>query len=218
MGHRPYRVAGLSNHGFTLAELLVVMAIIGVVLGAIYGVFTSSDRSYRTQDRVANAQQSVRVGIDFMVRDIRMAGLDPYRTAGAGIEEASGTKIRITADISDVPIGSSDEPGPPDGDTDDKFERITYEFYVDPDDPNKRQLRRCLYEGTGSQNWQPLIDNVSALSFTYLDANGNDLVDPADPSKIRTVEISMTVQEKDARQQPFTRTLTTRVSCRNLGL
>ena len=204
MRHKAYRVAGLSNHGFTLAELLVVMAIIGVVLGAIYGVFTSSDRSYRTQDRVANAQQSVRVGIRFMAEDIRMAGLDPHGTAGAGIEDANSNRVRFTADL-DI-----------DGAIDDaNRERVTYEY--DPENhPNA--LRRCLYEGTGSQNWQTLINNVSALSFTYLDANGNDLGDPADLSKIRTVEISMTVQEKDARQQPFTRTLTTRVSCRNLGL
>jgi type IV pilus assembly protein PilW len=212
MGHKACRVVRLGSHGFTLAEVLIVMAIIGVVLGAIYGVFTSSNRSYRTQDRVATAQQSVRAGIRFMVEDIRMAGLDPYRTAGAGIEDASGTRIRFTADTWNVPIGSSDEPGPPDGDTDDKFERITYSY-------DAGELRRCLYEGTGSETWQPLIDNVSALSFTYLDASGNDLGDPPpDPSEIRTVEISMTVQERDAQYQPFTRTLTTRVSCRNLGL
>ncbi len=208
MGHKACRVVGLSSNGFTLAEVLIVMAIIGVVLGAIYGVFTSSNRSYRTQDRVANAQQSVRVGIHFMAEDIRMAGFDPLRSAGAGFELATSNKLRFTADMN-MKNGIENT----------KRERITYEFYVDPDDPNKRQLRRCLYEGTGSESWQPLIDNVSALSFTYLDGEGNDLGDPPpDPSEIRTVEISMTVQERDAQYQPFTRTLTTRVSCRNLGL
>jgi prepilin-type N-terminal cleavage/methylation domain-containing protein len=216
MAHKANRVAGLSGHGFTLAEVLVATAIMGVVVGAIYGVFASSDRSYRTQDRVVDAQQSVRVGIHFMAEDIRMAGFDPGLKArgpaidshpldsdGAGIKEATHSKIRFTADI-DM-NGIIDDPK--------KQERITYEY----DSANKR-LRRCIYEGTGSQSWQPLIDNVSALSFTYLDANGNDLGDPADLSKIRTVEISMTVQEKDARQHPITRTLTTRVNCRNLGL
>jgi type IV pilus assembly protein PilW len=212
MGHKACRLVGLSDHGFTLAEVLVVMALSGVVLGAIYGVFTSSDRSYRTQDRVANAQQSVRVGIRFMVEDIRMAGLDPSGTAGAGIEDAQSNRVRVTADL-DM-----------DGAIDDaKRERVTYEY--DPQNhPNV--LRQCLYEGTGSQSWQTLIDNVSALSFTYLDANGNDLGDPvaaADLSKIRTVGISMTVQEKDPRLQrlqplTITRTLNARVTCRNLGL
>ncbi len=206
------RSTNLNNHAFTLVEVLIVMATAGVILGAIYGVFTSSSRSCRTQDRVVDAQQGVRVGIRFMVEDIRMAGLDPFGTAGAGIEDASGTRIRFTADISDVPIGSSDEPGPPDGDTDDKFERITYSY-------DGSRLRRCLYEGTGRDTWQTLIDNVSALSFAYLDASGNDLGDPpADLTRIRAVVISMTVRERDVRGQPFTRTLTTRVSCRNLSL
>ena len=130
MGHKACRVVGLSSHGFTLAEVLIVMAISGVVLGAIYGVFTSSDRSYRTQDRVANAQQSVRVGIHFMAEDIRMAGLDPYGTAGAGIEDASGTRIRFTADMN-MKNGIENT----------ERERITYEY-----DPENHPNGWLVYE------------------------------------------------------------------------
>ena len=207
----------LNNDAFTLVELLIAMAITGIVMGSIYGIFASSNRSYNTQDKVAEVQQSVRVGIDFMVRDIRMAGLDPLGSAidpvdgqGAGIKQATGTNLRFTADLDmNGVIDNGDGVAPL------NEERISYDF-------SNNTLRRQLYETTpNATGWETLIDNVSALSFTYLDANGNDLGDPvaaADLTDIRTVEIAMTVQQTDAQGQPFTRTLNARVSCRNLSL
>jgi len=91
-------------------------------------------------------------------------------------------------------------------------ERITYEF-------SNNTLRRCLYEGTGSENWQTLIKNVSALVFTYRDASGFIIsvpVSAANLPNIKTVEISMEVEGEDVRGEPFWRTLSTRISGRNL--
>jgi len=182
---------------FTLIEVLMAMALVGVVMGAIYSVFVSSNRSYHTQDKVVEAQQGVRVGVDYMVRDVRMAGFDPLGSAGAGIEVATANKLRFTADMN---MGNGIE------NTD--RERMTYMY----DGANKR-LRRCLYEGTGSESWQNLIENVNSLTFTYLDANG---APTGTLANIRTVEISMTCEGKNAQGQLFTRTLKTQVSCRNL--
>jgi len=174
------------------------MAMMGIVMGSIYGVFISSNRSYHTQDRVTEAQQSVRVGIDSMVRDIRMAGFDPLGSAGAGIDVTAVTNLRFTADL-DM-NGVIDDPDSSDGIDESDLERIAYEY------DGNNLLERVLYEANGIDvvDRQTLIDNVSALQFTYPDA--------------RTVVISMTVQGTDARGQTFTRTLNTRVSCRNIGL
>ena len=206
MWDKARRLANLNNDAFTLVELMVVMAMIGIVSGSIYGIFISSNRSYYTQDSVVTAQQSVRVGINLMTRDIRMAGFDPQRTADAGIVEATATKLQFTADMNRVNgIEETDR------------ERITFEY-----DAGNNRLRRRLYEGTGSQtDWQPLINNVSALQFTYLNANGNDLGNPvpaANLANIRSVVISMTVEGENALGGTFTRTLNTRVLFMNLGL
>jgi type IV pilus assembly protein PilW len=182
---------------FTLIELLIAMAIVGVLMGAIYGIFVSSNRSYHTQDRVTEAQQGLRVGLDFMVRDIRMAGFDPLGTVNAGFEVANATKLRFTSDTNMA-----------NGIEEIDRERITYEF----DAVNKR-LRQCLYEGTPSETWQTLIDNVNALAFTYLDANDSVTGTLAD---ITTVLISMTCEGTNVQGQTFLRTLNTRVRCRNL--
>ena len=199
MWRRARRLVNVNTDAFTLVEVLIAMAMVGIVMAGIYTVFISTNRAYHTQDRVVDAQQRARVGVDFMVRDIRMAGFDPQDSAGAGIEVAQATKLRLTADMDRD--GTIDE---------DNREQITYEF-----DSATNRLRQWLYETTDSETWQTLIKNVSALSFTYLDADGNTTATLAD---IRTVVISMDVEGKDVRGEPFTRTLNTRVSCRNLYL
>lgn len=193
----------LNNDAFTLIELMVVMAMIGIVTGSIYGIFVSSNRSYRTQDKVVEVQQNVRVGIDFMARDIRAAGFDPQGTADAGIEVATATKVRFTSDMNRV-----------NGIEDTNRERITYEY-----DAVSNDLLQLLYEGTASATSETLIDNVSALTFTYLDSGGNDLGNPvANLAAIRTILISLTCQGTNAQGRTFTRTLNTRVISMNLAL
>ncbi len=205
MMYRTRLSANIRARGFTLVEMMIALAVMGIAVGAIYAVFIASDRSYHTQDQVAEAQQGARVGIDFMVRDIRMAGLDPLGTAVAGIEEATTTKIRITFDI-DI-NGTIDAPL--------NEETITYEY-----DSANGLLRHCLYEDNPPHDaWQDLIHNVSALSFGYLDANGNTITPPvtgtANLDRIKTVILSMTCDGTDAQGQTFSRTLNTRIICRN---
>lgn len=190
--------------GFTLIELLVTLAITSVVMAAIYSVYAGLTRSYTRQNVAADVQQTMRAGIDFVAEDIMMAGLDPLASADARFEAASSSSMRFTSDRNmNGEINDSD------------FERITYLY-----EPGNTRLRQCLYEGTVN-DWETLIDNVTGLIFVYLDEDGNDLGDPVDAgdlANIRTVEISMTVQEPAGRGEPVQRTYTTRVRCRNLGL
>ena len=65
-----------KEYGFTLIEILIAMAITGIVSTAIFSAFQSQQKSYVTQEDVVVMQQNLRVGIDMMVREIRMAGYD----------------------------------------------------------------------------------------------------------------------------------------------
>jgi prepilin-type N-terminal cleavage/methylation domain-containing protein len=71
---RREREFGFPQRGLTLIELTVALAISFVVIGAIYHAFTSQQRTYTIQDQVAEAQQSARVAMNFLMRDLRMAG------------------------------------------------------------------------------------------------------------------------------------------------
>jgi hypothetical protein len=52
---------------------MVAMAISFIVVGAVYRTFTSQQRTYTIQDQVAEAQQSARVAMNILMRDLRMA-------------------------------------------------------------------------------------------------------------------------------------------------
>jgi type IV pilus assembly protein PilW len=206
--------------GFSLLELVVGLGLAAVVFGVLVSFFLDFGRSSTTQNAAAEAQQAARAGLDFMVRELRLAGLDPLQTAGAGIEDISstGTRIRFTADFCNEPIGTSCTRPEPDGSVEGSGERITY-FY----EPGAREIRRMLYEGTPSQSWMALLSRVvpnpdGAKLFTFVDGNGHEVLDNADRSQIRAVVVTLSVEEPAGRKGTVTRTYSSRVRLRNIGI
>ena len=198
-----------DKRGFSLIELLITLVIMSVISLAIYGVFSVSSRTYTTQGVTADVQQSVRAAMEVMLQDIRMAGLDPTASGNFGIESAEATKLRFTSDSIDAGLGDFN------GVLEDtNSERITYVL-------QGTQLNQILYEITASENSQPLISDVQNLTFTYFDADGNDLGSPVPAlqlADIRTINVSITVEEPAGIDAPVSLTLTKQVKCRNAGL
>jgi prepilin-type N-terminal cleavage/methylation domain-containing protein len=60
--------------GLTLIELLIAMAISAILIAAIYRTFILQQKTYTVQEQVVDMQQNVRVAINKMMREIRMAG------------------------------------------------------------------------------------------------------------------------------------------------
>jgi prepilin-type N-terminal cleavage/methylation domain-containing protein len=60
--------------GFTLAEMIVALAVTSLLLLAVLATFDLSSRVARVQTNVADMQQSLRVAQDQIVRTVRMAG------------------------------------------------------------------------------------------------------------------------------------------------
>lgn len=60
--------------GFTLVELLIVMAILGIVTLAISNLYISNLRNTSTTEEVSDVQQNTRTALDFMAKDIRNSG------------------------------------------------------------------------------------------------------------------------------------------------
>jgi prepilin-type N-terminal cleavage/methylation domain-containing protein len=198
-----------NNSGYTLIEIMLVMAILTIVLGAIYTVFTSVNRSCTNNEVSAEVMQHMRTGIEFMEQDIRMAGLDRFGSADAGFEWVlssypTQTGLRFTADRNDDGVIN---------DTD--FERITYRY-----DAGNQRLEQCLYEGTAAEDWDTVAENVTNFQFSYFDEDDLPIATPvsnADTPRIRTVQVSMTIQQPAGRLEPVNRTLTKRILCRNTG-
>ncbi|MFZ5861835.1 MAG: PilW family protein [Nitrospirota bacterium] len=60
--------------GFSLIELMIVLAIFGVVVGAINTLYVAHQRSATVEGEVVDVQQNLRIAMDQITRDISMAG------------------------------------------------------------------------------------------------------------------------------------------------
>lgn len=210
---------GMRDRGFTLVELLVTMVVSSIIMAAIYSVYAGLTRSYTTQNVAADVQQAVRATIDFMAEDIMMAGLLAYQEDYANDPEISTAGSEIMTFTADRNM---------DGDTNDDFEDLTYRL-------DGTELKQ---KDNNSGIEETFIDNVFNFEFRYFRENaadtptdndlinGRDLINyhggsdplvPADRPDIRTVQISITVEEPAGMGGPVQRTFTTRVRCRNAG-
>ncbi len=70
--------------GITLIELMVTLVIGAILMVGLFTAFISQHRSYTVQDQISTIQQSVRAGMNLMVREIRMAGFNPNLCPGQG--------------------------------------------------------------------------------------------------------------------------------------
>jgi len=185
-----------GDEGFTMAEVVMALGIMLVVLTAIINLFTSLNRTYTTQNVAAGVQQVTRAGIDIMTRYIRMAGLNPLNLNPIGIVQASPDMIRFKLDT----------------DGDGTIATNTSEDMAYLLNGNKQLIRQL--NGDSYSNVS-LVENVTDLTFRYLD---NQDLETNELSAIRTVEVSLTVEEPAGRDRVLSRTYATRVICRNLNL
>lgn len=81
-----------GNGGFTLVEILIALAIFGVVIAQAFAVFGAQHVTYTNTERAIEVQQDARLIADAVLSDIRMAGyMVPQQ---AGIASVDGGNAR----------------------------------------------------------------------------------------------------------------------------
>ena len=196
-----------NKKGFTLIEILVALAISGVVMTAIYSSYRNQVSSHTTQQRIVDMQQNIRGGLTMMEREIRMAGYDPTENAGARITLADRAELTMQMDITggetdnidndnDGTVDEADEESYGDGDTNDPNETVRYVLNNDANKDGIADATPChLGRDTGGGR-QPAAYNIDALNFVYLDASGTVLATPvSNPNLIRTIQVTMVARE-----------------------
>lgn len=63
-----------NEQGFSLAELLVVLAMTGVVVTAMLSLYMNTQRTAVTSEEVVEVQQNLRIATEMISKDVRMAG------------------------------------------------------------------------------------------------------------------------------------------------
>ena len=208
-----------NTEGFTFIELLITMAISGIVMTSIYSVYTLQQKVYVSQLQIVEMQQNLRAGTLMLTNEIRMAGYDPTGNASAGLVSIGSNTVTFTMDLDgDGTLGGSDE-------------NITYLLYTDTD--GRQNLGR-----QSPTTPQAVAENIEALDFVYLDVDGNVTVAA---SEVRSVQVALvgktdrkalndyvnnTVYANLQGNTIYTaggdsfrrKRLATQVKCRNLGL
>ena len=208
-----------QKKGVTLIELLVGLAIFGIVVGAIYRLFIVQTKAYTVQDQAVEVQQNVRSAMEILLRDLRMTGYD---------DDSPASTITVTPPIL-----------PPIQDT---AITVSYEYYNTA--AANYELHTVAYSvaaanlirqwtvtpagGAANVFTDPILENVDALTFTYgVDDDPQDgavdrWVNAAGVGTSKVIAVSVTLTARpdqtnpDVQKRVSPRTLTSAVMFRNI--
>lgn len=94
----------MNEKGFSLVELLVAMAIASVLGMAGVALFATSNWTYKVNEDVSEAQQNVRVAMEWLAKDIRTAGFGLEDTPQTLWFDANGNGSRDSGETFTAPI------------------------------------------------------------------------------------------------------------------
>ena len=168
-----------QNNGFTLIEVLIGLLMSSIVVFSLYNITKVQQDTYVAQDQVVAMQDNLRAAMLLAVREMRMAGYDPEGNANATIITATGNTFQFTMDLdgNGVTTGSG--------------EKITYSLYTDADGIQK------LGRKSPALN-RPVAEHINNIEFYYTLDDGSKALAPADPAKVRTVQLTILAQTKSA--------------------
>ncbi len=154
-----------SKAGFTIIELLLVVAISSIVLTGIYSVFRAQQKASATNTQLVMMQQNLRAAMAILAWDIRMAGYSPAGNATVGFVTAREGLMQMTMDLND------------DGDAADSEENVSYGFRSADDANLDGRLDSLsvdfLRRNTGG-GMQPMAADIQAFAFAYAFDNDQD--------------------------------------------
>jgi prepilin-type N-terminal cleavage/methylation domain-containing protein len=97
-------MANARRHlGFTLLELMIVAAIVGIVVSQMFASLGMNAKAYSNLDQVVESQQGMRAIADLLERDIRHAGfMVPEGAAVCGVDNDGSPDILYVTDASAI--------------------------------------------------------------------------------------------------------------------
>ncbi|QLL12636.1 PilW family protein [Pseudomonas chlororaphis] len=221
-----------GNSGFGLIEMLVALVLSLIVALGVTQIFISAKNTYLSQNASAGLQEDARFVLSKMIQEIRMVGMFGCLQSIADASTASDfaghaqTPIRwdnanhrltlVTADI-------GDNGGAPTWTVLSDCRNSATAYTGARKAPTGQQafaVRRLVYSlkndqllmGTGTGSSQAvLVNNVSAFDVSFgIASTATDIAasrysrDPGDPARIRSVRLSLTLSDPQARVRPQT--------------
>ncbi len=190
-----------------MIEALVVLIVGGALLATFTGFYLSQQRTFRRQQIEVETSQSLRVAIDQIVRDLRVAGRNPTAvtlTPAIGLTYANTDEVRFTIDANGDGL-------------------------ITPTDPNESKgFRRSgttteAFLADSLAQWQTLSEWLSPTGtiFRYFRADGTEVTvlpaSTADLASIRRIDATLTATRANPGGLTIQRTESGSVRLRNLS-
>ena len=217
-----------QNRGFGLIELLIALALGLIVVLGVVQIFIAAKNTYVSQNTAAAMQEDARFVLSKMIQEIRMVGMfgclgTITDSSSAGDFNASqvtpiswdNANLKLTLVTADIGSGGGTPTWTVVSDC-----RNSATAYTGLRAAASGQIafpiRRLIYSfsdnqilmgtGSGTPTQQVLVNNVSAFNVTFgLASSATDVAastysaNPADPARIRSVRLSLTLNDPNNR-------------------
>jgi len=172
-----------SGRGFSCVESLIVSALFVPIVIVVLLIIDTMHSAYGKGERSADVQQSARIAMARIVRELRAGGFDPTGVVPqlaiqSAVQAAELNRIAFIAD-------PNDEGG---------TRKIEYRLDLSGQAPVLRRQQWSTWNGgwTGTNGGQPLAERITSLEFAYFGAADtaihlSDL--PARIAEIRRVRV-----------------------------
>ena len=101
-----------AQQGVTLVELLIVLAVLSLVLGGIYGLLNSAHKTYLNTRAFVESQQTSRVAMNYLT--YRLREIDGGGSGSLGVDPRECTRCHIANTDDDHSVNDPDIPCPED--------------------------------------------------------------------------------------------------------
>jgi len=145
----------MNKKGFSLAELMVAITILGIIMAGVVMVMINSDRAKRKNDMIIEAQQQGGAALEMLVRDIR--------TSGYGIPMESDQPVIAYATPFEIIFNSNLNPWP---DSLGQKQPRAYDPNVNPTCPN---YSVGIQYGAGVETYRYTFDSDNSGTFAAAD-------------------------------------------------
>jgi|SRR2546429_1688516 len=188
------RVRRLRAHGFTLVELLIVLAIFSAVLGTIFSSLSEGQHASQISSEEIEIHQNLQDILSLMTSELRAVGFPPETFYDAAyLQKPSTHKNLVAHGLMSIGLQEIRFQGDIDGDN-----AVDYVRYYLSGTSAPYSLNRfggaIKPDGTlpgGSP--QKLADQVESLQFRYFNNSGLETLNLPD---VATIEIQLTLRTK----------------------
>jgi general secretion pathway protein J len=176
-----------ENRGFTLAEVMIALAITGLISALVWGSFSTGLRAKEVVDQEASIYRELRTGMSRLAREISMAFISENWDA-ARFRDNHDRPTFFTGEQNKLSFSMLGHQRLLKDAKESDQSIVFYKVDRDPDDRDKTALLRCEKpviddEPERCSGWETLISDVKKIEFKYWDNKMKDWVAEWDTRK-----------------------------------